>query len=223
MPYIICSHTPVWLPFGTGIAILYYNDYDTFRPNKAKLIYDMVVELNNRWLADPDNHQSNIPLINGIGAQEHNNVDPQTIVVDGISTKLGPTVEGIEYQFELWSSIPGLYMAVTEMDLRVYDAGGTGTPSPLGLLNSGTLPTLQNQIDQAKLYGEMFKIYLKYSKNANGSKMDRVTFWGHNDQSNWMSAGRPLWFDGSNTTISYAKPAYYAVQRALKDYKAVNP
>jgi len=205
---------------GNPTAILYYNDYDTFRPNKAQLIYDMVVELNARWASDSENPRNDIPLINGIGAQEHNNIDPQSITVDGIVTKLGPTVEGIENQFQLWSQISNMNMAVSEMDLRVYDAGGTGTPLPDNILNSGTRPTFQNQIDQAKLYGEMFKIYLKYSRNANGSKMDRVTFWGHNDQNNWMSAGRPLWFDGSNSGKSYAKPAYYLVQKVLKEYKA---
>jgi GH35 family endo-1,4-beta-xylanase len=185
-------------------AILYVNDYDTFYPNKAKLVYDCVVDLNARWAADPDNtttaNPNRTPLINAMGMQEHNNIE----VV---------TVEGIEYNLNLWSSIPNMKIAITELDLRVYDNGGINTP-----------PTLQEQITQAKLYGEMFRLYLKYSKNSNGSNIERITFWGYQDMNNWMSNGRPLLFDGGNTTaISNAKPAYYLVQRMLSEHAAANP
>jgi len=192
-------------------AILYINDYDTFRKNKAKMIYDMVVELNDKWTKDPEYNGK--MLINGMGAQEHNNIDKTVLTVDGITyDPIGTTVADVEYNWNLWSGIPNMKLAVSEIDLRVWDNGGDNTP-----------PTLQNQIDQAKLYGEQFKIYLKYSKNPNGSHFDRITFWGHNDQNNWMSAGRPLWFDGGNTGNSYAKPAYYMVQNVLKEYAAAHP
>jgi GH35 family endo-1,4-beta-xylanase len=185
-------------------AILYVNDYDTFYPNKAKLIYDCVVDLNARWAADPDNtttaNPNRTPLINAMGMQEHNNIEVTT-------------VEGIEYNLNLWTSIPNMKIAITELDLRVYDWGG-----------NSTVPTLQEQVTQAKLYGEMFRLYLKYSKNSNGSNIERITFWGYQDMNNWMSAGRPLLFDGGNTTaISNAKPAYYLVQRMLSEHAAANP
>jgi len=207
-------------------AILYYNDYDTFRPNKAKLIYDMVNDLNAKWAIDPEN-TSGTKLINALGAQEHNNID--TTYLPAYGRALRPTVEDIDNNWKLWSSIPGIKLAVSEMDLRVWDNGGDSTP-----------PTLGNQIEQAKLYGEMIRIYLKYSNPGNGTEFDRITFWGHNDMNNWMSAGRPLWFDGTNNgtessftwggntittfnSTSYAKPAYYAAIKALNDYKAANP
>jgi GH35 family endo-1,4-beta-xylanase len=187
-------------------AILYINDYDTFRQNKAKMIYDMVVELNDRWTKDSD-YISGTMLINAMGAQEHNNIEGERIASNG-NIIVGTTAEGVDYNFSLWSSIPNMRIAVSELDVRVYDNGGTRTA-----------PTLADQIKQAELFRDMFRTYLKYSNNANGSRFDRVTFWGHTDNGNWMSAGKPTMFDSS----SIAKPAYYAVQQALEEYKAAHP
>jgi GH35 family endo-1,4-beta-xylanase len=191
-------------------AILYINDYDTFRPNKADMIYKMVVDLNERWKSDPDNPNPNgTMLINAMGAQEHNNIEPQRTA--GGNIIVGTTYEGVEHNFEKWASIPNMRLGVSELDVRVYDNGGTNTA-----------PTIQQQIDQAKLFRHMFRTYLKYSNNANGSRFDRVTFWGHTDNGNWKSAGKPTMFDNSRPN-NRAKPAYYAVQQALREYRAAHP
>jgi endo-1,4-beta-xylanase len=43
---------------------------------------------------------------------------------------------------------------------------------------------------QAKLYAQLFKLYREYS-----SYIKRVTMWGMDDGTSWISAGNPCLFD----------------------------
>jgi endo-1,4-beta-xylanase len=176
-------------------AILFYNDYNTDGSNRARLIYEMVKEVNERYLASRDKPAGEDPrrlLIEGIGMQEHHNTDTSPANVRATINRFRPL---------------GVRLAVTELDVlgqswgqfRVIGSGINKHPA--------STVTQQGLENQARLYAEFMKVYMD-----NADIIDRVSFWGITDNQSWRSAGLPLLFDHAGR----AKLGYYSIIEALK-------
>jgi endo-1,4-beta-xylanase len=172
-------------------ALLYYNDYNTDQANKARVIANMVREVNARYKQAFPNETR--PLIDGIGMQEHHN--------------MGVRPSSIRATLELFKPL-GVKISVAELDLLAMQwnefSGSTGSGA-----NKDTNSTVTNRglVDQANMYNQYMKLYLEYS-----DIIERVTLWGVTDDLSWRSGGLPLLFDANNR----AKPAYYGFVSALE-------
>jgi endo-1,4-beta-xylanase len=168
-------------------AILYYNDYNTDNANKAKMIRDMVKEVNERYKAAYPGETR--LLIEGIGMQEHHNT--------------GVSANAIRNTLNLFKPL-GVKISVSELDVLIvtyqeFEPYGHGP----GKQNSITGDKKTNGLKkQAELYGEYFKVYLEFS-----DIIERVSFWGITDDKSWRSAALPLLFNPRG----YAKEAYFSV------------
>ncbi len=162
-------------------ATLVYNDFnDEELANKAIAIVSMVNELNARYAAEhPEDPRM---LIEGIGIQSH------------YSTRLN--LDNLEHNLQLYAST-GCEIHITELDVQ-YNGGGERVGS--GWFSSYKLNEEQEK-EQAEFYARLFMLYKKYA-----AYIERVTFWGTNDQ-NWRASGCPLLFDADWNV----KEAYYAV------------
>jgi endo-1,4-beta-xylanase len=116
-------------------------------------------------------------LIEGIGMQSHHN-------------HIHTNIERIRIALDLFAKT-GAKISITEMDFTFGSSTEPATPL-----------TPEQSKKQAEMYKELFKAYMDYSKNV-----ERVTFWGKNDQQSWRAWGSPLFFD----TECNAKDAFYAV------------
>jgi GH35 family endo-1,4-beta-xylanase len=169
---------------------LYYNDYNLDYADKAKSVYDMVKDINDRYAKKRPNGK---PLIEGIGMQGHYNEN--TVVAN------------VESSIKLFSSLPGVSISVTELDVTY--------------ANSGSL-TAQQAKSQAVKYAQLFDLYKKNAAgpaNANKGRIERVTFWGTNDADSWRGASFPLLFDKDLR----AKEAFKAVLDPEKRLGTVIP
>ena len=139
-------------------ALLFYNDYNTFEQKKREFIYTLLSDLKAK----------NVP-INGIGMQQHINI--------------ATSIDDIEEAIILYSSIPGLQIHVTELDISVYrDQVSSYQTVPYELL-----------VEQAEKYSKIFDLYKKYS-----DVITSVTLWGLKDDYSWLNGRRndwPLLFD----------------------------
>jgi endo-1,4-beta-xylanase len=171
-------------------AILYYNDYNTDQLGKATMIRDMVRDVNIQYKANfpAASHSNNGTrnLIEGIGMQEHHNTGIQASAIRNTLNLFKPL---------------GVKISVSELDVLAQTWGQYSSNSPV---------TEQGLADQARLYGEYFKLYLEYS-----DIIERVTFWGVTDNQSWRARGKPLLFD----EYGVAKSAYYRVIDALDEYE----
>jgi len=173
-------------------AILYYNDYNTDQAEKAKMIYDMVKEVNARYkTAFPSETRL---LIEGIGMQEHHNTDV--------------SASSIKDTLNLFKPL-GVKISVSELDVLIvtyqeFAPYGQG-PNKQNLIPEDK--RIEGLKKQAELYGQYFKVYLEFS-----DIIERVTFWGVTDDKSWRSAGLPLLFDADGKP----KEAYYSVIGSLK-------
>jgi len=173
-------------------AILYYNDYNTDQQDKAKMIYDMVKEVNERYKAAYPGEKR--LLIEGIGMQEHHNT--------------GVSANAVRNTLNLFKQL-GVKISVSELDVLIvtYQEFAPYGHGP-NKQNSITGDTRTNGLKkQAELYGQFFKVYLEFS-----DIIERVTFWGVTDDKSWRSAALPLIFDPDGN----AKEAYYSVIGSLK-------
>ncbi|MGQ9856552.1 MAG: endo-1,4-beta-xylanase [Fervidobacterium sp.] len=151
-------------------AKLFYNDYNEYEPRKRDFIYKLVKELKEK----------NVP-IHGIGMQQH----------IGVTT----SIEQIEQAIALFSTIPGIEIHMTEIDLSVYKDQTS---------NYQTVP-YSSLLEQADVYRKLFDVYKKYS-----NVITSVTFWGLKDDYSWKNQSRndwPLLFDKDYQ----AKLAYWAI------------
>jgi len=173
-------------------AILYYNDYNTDQPGKAKMIYDMVKEVNGRYkTAFPSETRL---LIEGIGMQEHHNTDVSASAIKDTLNLFKPL---------------GVRISVSELDVLIvtyqeFAPYGQG-PNKQNLIPEDK--RIEGLKKQAELYGQYFKVYLEFS-----DIIERVSFWGVTDDRSWRSAGLPLLFDADGKP----KEAYYSVIGSLK-------
>jgi len=145
---------------------LYYNDYNLDYADKAKSVYDMVKDLNTKYAKT---RKGGKLLIEGIGMQGHYNENT--------------SVANVESSIKLFSSLPGVSISVTELDITY--------------ANTGSLSAQQAK-SQALKYAQLFDLYKKNAAGpANGKKgrIERVTFWGTNDGDSWRGSGFPLLFD----------------------------
>ncbi|WAM31244.1 endo-1,4-beta-xylanase [Caldicellulosiruptor naganoensis] len=151
-------------------AKLFYNDYNTENPKKRQFIYNLVKALHERGLID------------GVGLQGHINVE-------------SPTVKEIEDTIKLFSTIPGLEVQITELDISVYTSSSQSYNS---------LPQ-DIAIKQAQKFRDIFEMLKKYK-----GIVTNVTFWGLKDDYSWLSKNGPNWpllFDSNYQ----AKYAYWAI------------
>ena len=154
---------------------LYYNDYSLHMPGKAHAVYKMVTELRAKGVP-----------IDGIGLQAH--FDHSTPVIS------------VRKTLELFNSIPGIEVSVSELDIGMFSSMGNGG------LNT------QEDALQSKIYAELFALFKEYAAgpaNPDETKrlITRVTFWGINDDANWRDGQYPLIFDSEFAP----KGAFYAV------------
>jgi endo-1,4-beta-xylanase len=167
-------------------AILYYNDYNTDMPNRARLIRDMVQEVNNKYKTSGDKPVGEAAgrlLIEGIGMQEHHN--------NGI------TAARIKATIDLFRPL-GVKLSVTELDIIAFPDYQSYSSSSGTAANSDV--TNQALLTQAGLFGDYMKLYLD-----NADIIERVSLWGVTDNVSWRGKGLPLLFDPDGK----AKPAYY--------------
>ena len=160
---------------------LYYNDYNLNDAAKATTVYNMVKEINERNAGSRPNGKQ---LIEGIGMQGHYT-----------NTTIASTVER---SIELFSTLPGVMISVTELDITWPTAGEL---------------TLAQERRQARLYAQLFDIYRRYAAgpanpDPSKRKIERVTVWGTNDADSWRRQAFPLLFDG-NLNAKYAFMAVY--------------
>ena len=151
-------------------AKLFYNDYNTEISKKRQFIYNMVKKLHD------------MGLIDGVGLQGHINVD-------------SPTVKDIEDTINLFSTIPGLEIQITELDISVYTSSSQ---------RYDTLPQ-DIMIKQAMKFKELFEMLKRHS-----DRVTNVTLWGLKDDYSWLSKDRnnwPLLFDSNYQ----AKYNYWAI------------
>ncbi|HOJ92492.1 MAG TPA: endo-1,4-beta-xylanase [Dictyoglomaceae bacterium] len=163
----------IWAHEADPNAKLFYNDYNTEDVKTRELIYNLVKGLKEKGVP-----------IHGIGIQGHINIT-------------WPEVEEMERTIQLFSSIPGIEIHITELDMSVYS--GSGDEYPI-------LPR-DVAIKQAYRYKKVFDMLKKYNK-----VVTNVTFWGLKDDYSWLTVGRgranyPLLFDKDYQ----AKFAYWAL------------
>ena len=156
---------------------LYYNDFNLDEPNKAAKVYEMVAELRGKGVP-----------IDGIGMQGHYNKSTSP--------------NDVQRSLELFSTIPGIEVSVTELDITIQSALGNRDLSE------------SEEKHQAALYAQLFSIYKRFAQgpaNTNPDKsqhvITRVTLWGTTDNLSWRSDRFPLLFDRN----FQAKGAFYAV------------
>jgi GH35 family endo-1,4-beta-xylanase len=174
-------------------AILYYNDYNTDMASKAKMIHDMVLEVNNKYLTGSDKpatEDRNRLLIEGIGMQEHHNtgVNPNNIR-NTLNLFKGMSFTG---------SNKKVIISVSELDVL---------SQSWNQYSGSNAVTEDGRARQAELYGEYMKVYLEFS-----DIIERVSLWGVTDNKSWRARGEPLLFNSAGV----AKPAYYSFVGALK-------
>ncbi|MBJ7880639.1 endo-1,4-beta-xylanase [Gelidibacter salicanalis] len=181
-------------------AKLIYNDYNLWKPEKRAGVVKLVKSLQEEGIK-----------IDGVGMQAHWSL-------------LGPSIEDIENSIIAYSDL-GVKVSFTELDITAlpnpWDLDGAAVeqsyeqfesdpkmnPYPIKLTDSA-------QTQLAKRYEDIFKLFLKHK-----DKIDRVTFWGVNDDHSWLNnwpikgrTNHPLLFDRNYEP----KKAYHSVL-ALKN------
>jgi GH35 family endo-1,4-beta-xylanase len=162
---------------------LYYNDYSTEDADKAAAIHEMVRDINERYAGTRPNGKL---LIEGVGMQAHLNS--------------GTKMEDVEASVQLFTDL-GVSISFTEVDIRYP--------------NAGTL-TDEQAIAQAQQYAQLFEILKRYAvgpanKSGNPKVIERVSFWGVDDNSSWISDGRPLLWNSPSGGQITAKEALLGV------------
>lgn len=115
---------------------------------------------------------------------------PGKLLIDGIGMQEHDTLTtdpaNVEKSLEKFISL-GVEISITELDIQATVDGKY---------------TEEAEKAQAYLYARLFGIFKAHSAN-----ISRVTFWGMDDGTSWLSASTPLPFD----EFLKAKPAYYGV------------
>jgi endo-1,4-beta-xylanase len=157
-------------------AILYFNDYNEEYMGKREAIALMAEDLNEKWKADPRNTEPDRLLVEGLGMQAHYWTDA-----------LNP--QDVEDTIRRWIRT-GAEISVSELDI------------PAGSWSRYKELDEAEEMKQATLYAQLFKIYKDYSDH-----IARVSIWGIDDPTSWRSAGSPLLFNETGGP----KLAFYAV------------
>jgi endo-1,4-beta-xylanase len=157
---------------------LYYNDYGLEDLNKAEAVRKMIKDINDRYKKETGGERN---LIEGVGSQSHM-FEFKKLDINNVRSSL-----------EKLASL-GIEIAVSELDLSLtsFERGA----------GKDTVMSEADETAQAKCYAELFKLYREYS-----GYIKRVTMWGMDDGTSWISAGNPCLFDWKLN----AKKAFYAV------------
>lgn len=99
-------------------------------------------------------------------------------------------VDNLEEVLKIYSET-GSEISVTELDVQL-----NGT-------SASVIPTEAQLKEQATVYAKLFMLYKKYSDS-----IERVTFWGVDDNNSWRRSGHPLPFDFNRAP----KEAYWAIK-----------
>lgn len=115
---------------------------------------------------------------------------PGKLLIDGIGMQshynLSTDPSNVQKSMENFISL-GVEISISELDVRA-------------TVNDKVVDGADKA--QAYLYAQLFEIY-----KAHADKISRITFWGMDDGTSWISAATPLPFD----EWLKAKPAYYGV------------
>ncbi|MCR2794038.1 endo-1,4-beta-xylanase [Microbacterium sp. zg.Y625] len=204
---------------------LQYNDFNMFQSaGKGRAAVTMAKDLNARYAAEyPEDPR---PLIETIGMQSHNYINQTPAFACGDRTQLGGLVDedAESWQAGACSNAAsveatiqqiidaGLKVAISELDLMVWEAWNA-EPETSNAANYRDLndPEVRDRISrgeftywvdkishraeleeiQAQRFAEYFSVYTKYA-----DAIDRVTFWGLNDQRSWRATHNPLLLNG---------------------------
>lgn len=98
-------------------------------------------------------------------------------------------VDNLEKVLQIYSET-GAEISITELDVQL---NGTSTSVP---------PTEAQLEEQAIVYAKLFTLYKKYAND-----IERVTFWGVDDNNSWRRSGYPQIFDSNRVP----KEAYWAI------------
>jgi endo-1,4-beta-xylanase len=175
---------------------LIYNDFGLDSPDKARVVYEMVNDINTRYAGSRPNGK---PLIEVIGMQAHYN----------LSTK----PEDVENSIKLFATLPGVKIHITEMDI--------GTPA-IGTL---TPENENNQaVKYAELF-QIFKKYAAgpANKTNNPKVIERVSISGVRDAvTGWRAGEFALLFD-SNGLAKQSLVAVLDPDEYLAEHNRIDP
>ncbi|MCL1927480.1 MAG: endo-1,4-beta-xylanase [Treponema sp.] len=161
---------------------LYYNDYNnvwngSVNVNKIDVICRMINDINTRYRAEGNTRN----LIEGVGLQCH--FQPKVNINDVRKSLNKLKTLGIE-------------IAISELDISAVgindDTRGVGKDSTM---------SEKDELAQARVYAKLFRLFREYKE------IKRVTMWGLDDGTSWLSGGTPCLFDWKLN----AKKTYYAV------------
>jgi endo-1,4-beta-xylanase len=170
-------------------TILYYNDYNLDQPAKARMVRNMVNDVNERYKNESKGTRL---LIEGIGMQSHHNT--------------GVTAARIRSTLNLFRPL-GVKISISELDI-LSQSWNQYQSNPASASSLKSTATNSGKMEAASLYGQYFKLFIE-----NADIIERVSFWGVYDAQSWRAKGLPLMFEG--TSVSRAKPAYYSVVKSL--------
>jgi endo-1,4-beta-xylanase len=176
-------------------AELYYNDYDTEKPEKLEGCVKLVKKLKDKGLR-----------IDGVGLQAHYDMNnPSLKDLDGFFAAMKPLgVKVMITEFDI-SVLPWMdWFTMRKIDFNDVNERKKFNPYPDGLPDE-----MQKKL--ADRYAEIFSEYVKHA-----DQISRVTFWGVYDKTSWLNMGRtnyPLLFDRNYQP----KPAFNAVVKTAKE------
>ncbi|MBO0901162.1 endo-1,4-beta-xylanase [Cellulomonas sp. zg-ZUI22] len=200
---------------------LEYNDFNVFQSEgKAQAIIAMATDLNARYAAEhPEDPR---PLVEAIGMQSHNYINQTPAFACSSNTRLPQLVDdaaaewqpgacsdeaSVERSIQLITEA-GFEVSISELDLQVWEAwNGQPEGDDRAAYRDLTDPSVADRISregftywvgkienraeleriQAQRFAEYFAVYKTYATD-----IDRVTFWGLNDQLSWRSTHNPL-------------------------------
>jgi len=175
-------------------AVLYYNDYNEINNARTIVTSQMVLELNNRWAADPRNTDADRPLIEVIGMQGHfwaGRPNPTTGLMTGGAPAIGhDSLAAVETAILRYTRTAGVYTSVTELDAPIGNWGSWGGATWGRVQAESQLLTPLEEMQQAIFYARLMEIYREHAEN-----ITRVTLWGVSDNLHWRHQGMPVLFD----------------------------
>lgn len=148
-------------------AVLYYNDYGVEDPIKTEAVYTLVKDVNDKYKKD---NKTNDNLIDGIGVQGHFN--------------MGTNINMVRNMLEKFKEL-GVKVSISEMDIAYYGAE---------LDPDGTLKE-EDEIKQAQKYAQLMQLFKEYGQSSESKLIERVSFWGTDDNTSWLKEYRPLLFN----------------------------
>jgi len=166
---------------------LYYQDHGFEDPNRAEVVRKMIQEINDKYKRETGGTRN---LIEGINSQSHITTSQARITLSTLNNAYFNNVRaGLDKLVSL-----GIEIAIGELDISTVGfSKGQGRD---------TVMSERDAIAQARAYAQLMQIYKDYSAH-----IKRVTFWGIDDNTSWLSSGNPTLFDWRLN----AKQSFHAV------------